>query len=95
MSKGYWVVRASISNQEEYSKYIKKASEVVESLNGRFLVRGGKQNEYENVGYERTVIVQFNSYEDAIKAYNCSDYQDALKHVKESAERLFTIVQGV
>ena len=95
MSKGYWVVRASISNQDEYSKYIKKASKVVESFNGRFLVRGGKQNEYENIGYERTVVVQFNSYEDAIKAYKCSNYQDALMHVKKSAERLFTIVKGV
>ena len=35
MSKGYWVVRANISNQDEYSKYIKKASKVVESFNGR------------------------------------------------------------
>ena len=57
MSKGYWIVRANINNQEEYLKYIKKATKVVESFNGKFLVRGGKQKEFENSGYERTVIV--------------------------------------
>ena len=46
MSKAYWVVRANIFDQEEYSKYIQKASNVVETFNGKFLVRGGKQQEY-------------------------------------------------
>ena len=94
MSKGYWIVRANINNQEEYLKYIKIATKVVESFNGKFLVRGGKQKEFENSGYERTVIVQFDSYNDALKSYNSSEYQDALKHVKQSANRLFAVVEG-
>ena len=95
MTKGYWVVRANINDQVEYSKYIKKASKVVEAFNGKFLVRGGKQKEQENFGYERTVIVQFESYDDALKSYNSSEYQDALRHVKQSSDRLFAIVEGV
>ena len=94
MSKGYWIVRANINNQEEYLKYIKIATKVVESFNGKFLVRGGKQKEFENSGYERTVIVQFDSYNDALKSYNSSEYQDALKYVRQSANRLFAVVEG-
>ena len=94
MNKGYWVVRANVNNQEEYLKYINKATKVVESFNGKFLVRGGKQKEFENSGFERTVIVQFDSYNDALKSYNCSEYQDALRHVKKSANRLFAVVEG-
>ena len=94
MRKGYWVVRANVKNQEEYMKYMKKATKVVESFNGKFLVRGGKQKEFENSGYERTVIVQFDSYNDALKSYNSSEYQDALRHVKQSANRLFAVVAG-
>ena len=94
MSKGYWIVRANINNQEEYLKYIKIATKVVESFNGKFLVRGGKQKEFENSGYERTVIVQFDSYNDALKSYNSSEYQDALSHVKQSANRIFAVVEG-
>ena len=95
MRKGYWIVRANVKNQEEYMKYMKKATKVVESFNGKFLVRGGKQKEFENFGYERTVIVQFESYDDALKSYNSSEYQDALRHVKQSSDRLFAIVEGV
>ena len=94
MNKGYWIVRANVNNQEEYLKYIKKATKVVESFNGKFLVRGGKQKEFENSGYERTVIVQFDSYNDAFKSYNSIEYQDALRHVKQSSNRLFAVVEG-
>ena len=94
MSKGYWIVRANINNQKEYLKYIKIATKVVESFNGKFLVRGGKQKEFENSGYERTVIVQFDSYNDALNSYNSTEYQNALKHVKQSANRLFAVVEG-
>ena len=95
MSKGYWVVRANIQNHDEYSKYIEKASKIVKKNCGTFLVRGGSQTEYETHGYKRTVIVEFNSYKIAMDCYNSAEYQSALKHVKGSANRLFTVVEGV
>ena len=95
MPKGYWVVRANIHNQDEYYKYVEKASEIVKKNYGTFLVRGGKQKEYEVKGYKRTVIVEFDSYQHAIDCYNSEDYQLALKHVEGSANRIFTVVEGV
>ena len=95
MPKGYWVVRANIHNQDEYSKYVVKASEIVKKNSGTFLVRGGKQKEYEIKGYKRTVIVEFDSYQHAIDCYNSEEYQSALKHVENSANRIFTVVEGV
>ena len=95
MPKGYWVVRANIHNQDEYSKYIVKASEIVKKNSGTFLVRGGKQTEYETKGYKRTVIVEFDSYKHAIDCYNSEEYQSALKHVEDSSNRIFTVVEGV
>ena len=95
MPKGYWVVRANIHNNDEYSKYIVKASEIVKKNSGTFLVRGGKQTEYETKGYKRTVIVEFDSYKHAIDCYNSEEYQSALKHVEDSSNRIFTVVEGV
>ena len=95
MPKGYWVVRANIHNQDEYSKYVVKASAIVKKNSGTFLVRGGKQTEYETKGYKRTVIVEFDSYKHAIDCYNSEEYQSALKHVEDSANRIFTVVEGV
>ena len=48
MSKGYWVVKANIEDPDEYSKYIKKATLVVNNFNGNFLIRGGEQTDKEN-----------------------------------------------
>ena len=82
MKKGYWVVRAQVNNLEEYSKYIDIATSIIEKHNGRFLIRGGKQTEFEKVGFERTVVVEFTSYDDAIECYQSDEYQSALKYVK-------------
>ena len=84
MKKGYWVVRANINNFNEYSKY-----------NGNFLVRGGNQTEFEEKGFDRTVVVEFSSYQDAIDCYNSSEYKSALKLVEISALRLVSVVEGV
>ena len=95
MSKGYWVVRANISDAEEYSKYVQVATDIIAKYNGHFLIRGGDQIEFEESGFERTVVVQFNSFEDALECYKSTDYQSALKFVKNSSKRYVSIVKGV
>ena len=95
MSKGYWVVRANISDAEEYSKYVQIATDIIAKYNGHFLIRGGDQIEFEESGFERTVVVEFNSFEDALECYKSNDYQSALKFVKNSSKRYVSIVKGV
>tara|TARA_B100000214_G_scaffold21140_1_gene14099 strand:- start:417 stop:704 length:288 start_codon:yes stop_codon:yes gene_type:complete len=95
MSKGYWVVRANISDAEEYSKYVQVATDIIAKYNGHFLIRGGDQVEFEESGFERTVVVEFNSFEDALECYKSTDYQSALKFVKNSSKRYVSIVKGV
>jgi uncharacterized protein (DUF1330 family) len=55
--KAYWVVRARITDPEEYAIYRELAGPVVAAFNGIFLSRGGPQEEVEGSGYQRTVIV--------------------------------------
>ena len=59
--KAYWVVRASISDSEEYDIDRELAVPIVASFNGVFLSRGGPQEEVEGSRYQRTVIVDCNS----------------------------------
>ena len=93
--KAYWVVRGNILNQEEYSKYIDLAGPIVHKHNGEFLVRGGQQIELEGEGFERTVLIEFNSFDEALSCYNSAEYLEALNYVKNSAKRLVTIVEGI
>ena len=94
MKKGYWVVRAKLIDNEEYSKYINLATKIIKKYGGQFIVRGGHQKEFENFCFERTVVVEFESYNDAIKCYESPDYRSALDHVKDSAVRYVSIVEG-
>jgi len=89
------VVRANISDAEEYSKYVQIATDIIAKYNGHFLIRGGDQIEFEESGFERTVVVEFNSFEDALECYKSNDYQSALKFVKNSSKRYVSIVKGV
>ena len=57
--------------------------------------RGGKQLEKEGSGYERTVIIQFNSFNEASACYTSKEYQKALEFVKSSAHRLVAITEGI
>ena len=93
--KAYLVVRGHILNPDEYSKYIQLAGPIVKKFHGTFLSRGWKQEEKEGSGYERTVLIEFNSFEEAIFCYNSDEYQEALEYVKTSAERLVVIVEGL
>ena len=93
--KAYWVVRGHILNPEEYAKYINLAGPVVKKYQGTFLSRGGRQEEKEGSGYERTVLIEFNSYEEALFCYNSDEYQEALEYVKNSADRLVVIIEGL
>ena len=95
MAKGYWVVRANRSDAEEQSKYVQVATDIIAKYNGHFLIRGGDQIEFEESGFERTVVVEFNSFEDALECYKSTDYQSALKFVKNSSKRYVSIVKGV
>jgi len=91
----YWMVRCHVTNTEIYSDYIQQAGPAIEKHGGRFLVRGGKQIEVEGDGYERTVLVEFDSLEQAKACYQSEDYQEAFQIQQRAAERLVVMVEGV
>ena len=74
MAKGYWVTfYHSVKNPAVLSEYAKLATPVVEAHGGRFLSRGTAVEAYEAGVKERSVIVEFESVEDAIAAYESED----------------------
>ena len=95
MPKGFWIVRGEVFKPKDYSQYIKLASKIINKFNGKFLVRGGTQKEFEQEGYSRTVVIEFNNYQEALDCYQSDEYQKALDIVKISAKRLVVIVEGL
>ena len=89
--KGYWIVRCIYHNQEAFELYAEAATAIVNKNGGKFLVRGGKQVNKESAKLERTVLVEFPTYQVAQSVYDGEEYQDAIKHIKDCSFRDFVI----
>ena len=93
--KGYWIVRCIYHNQEAFEFYAEAATAIVNKNGGKFLVRGGKQVNKESAKLERTVLVEFPTYQVAQSVYDGEEYQDAIKHIKDCSFRDFVISEGL
>lgn len=94
MAKGYWVVRVSVRNPDEYPAYIEAAKPAFEKYGARFLVRGGKYDEKEGTARERNVVVEFEDYETAQACYHSPEYQAAAAIRQANADADFIIIEG-
>lgn len=95
LMKGYWIVRCEYHSPAAFEEYAKVATEVVEKHQGKFLVRGGQQTNKENAKLERTVLVEFPSFEIAEAVYTGDKYQTALEYIKDCSFRDFVISEGI
>jgi uncharacterized protein (DUF1330 family) len=96
MKNGYWVVvYRSISDESAVRAYGALALPAVESFGGRFLTRSASQIQAYEAGLpQRTVLVEFDSYDRALAARESEAYQNALQALGSGAERDFRIVEG-
>ena len=91
----YWIARCHVKDSNQFTKYVKLAGPIIEAQGGKFLVRGGRQVEVEGGSFERTVLVKFGTFNEAVRCYDSNDYKKALEFVKISAERHVVIVEGL
>ena len=96
MKKGYWVVvYRAISDESAVKAYAALALPAVESFGGRFLTRSTSQVQAHEAGSpQRTVLVEFDSYDRAVAARESEAYQKALEALGSGAERDFRIVEA-
>ncbi|WER50331.1 DUF1330 domain-containing protein [Cupriavidus sp. WKF15] len=96
MAKGYWVAAyRAIHDPDRLAAYGALVGPVVSAAGGRFLVRGGEVYAFEAGLKQRTVVVEFPSFEQALAAYQSEAYQAALAVLGDGAERDARVVAGV
>lgn len=99
MPKAYVVAEIQVTNPDGYADYRKLSTAAGEQYGGRFIVRGGAREQLEgeddthNAGW-RTVIIEFDSMEQARTWYNSPEYTKA-REVRQanSVGRIF-LVEG-
>jgi len=96
MSKAYWVsVYRSVSNPDKLAAYAKLAGPAIEAGGGRMLARGLPAQVYEAGLQQRTVIIEFDSVEQAKATHDSPAYQEALAALAGGVEREIRIVEGL
>ncbi len=94
MPKGYWIVRVSVRNAENYPSYIAAAKPAFEAHGARFLVRGGPYEVKEGQARERNVVVEFPDVATARACYDSDAYQAARQIRIANADADFLIIEG-
>ena len=93
MAKGYWITcYRSVTDEAKLTNYARIAGPAIEAHGGRFLARGTPVKAYEFGLNQRLVIIEFESVQKAIEAYQSPEYQAALAMLKDSAERDVRII---
>ena len=95
MAKAYWICfYRSISDPAALAAYAKLAGPAIQASGGRFLARGGVVKTYEAGLDQRTVLIEFDTIEQALAAHETDAYKAALAALGNGAERDMRVVEG-
>ena len=84
MAKAYWVsAYRAVKDADKLAAYAKLAGPAITAGGGRFLARG------------LTVLVEFDSVEQATATHDSPEYQVALAALGDGAERDLRIIEGL
>ena len=97
MTKAYWIsAYKSISDNDALAAYAKLAGPSLTAAGGKFLARGVPAAVKESGLQQRTVLIEFESVEAALAAYNSPGYKEALVALGSNAVvRDIRIIEGV
>jgi uncharacterized protein (DUF1330 family) len=94
MKKGYWVsVYRKIRNPKALAAYAALSGPAIAAGGGRFVARGIPSQVFEDGLMERTVIIEFDSVQQAIDTYRSPAYQNAIKVLNGAVEREVRIIE--
>lgn len=94
MPKGYWFGQVDIVEPDGYFAYAKAAKIAVKKFRGRYLVQAGANTGFEGDWRARHVLIEFDSYQQALDCYNSPDYQAAKRMRLGKADAELLVVEG-
>ena len=98
MAKGYFLsIHRSESDPVKRQAYLELAIPALEAFGAKFLATasGEQVTAKENGIQQRVVLIEFESYDIALAAYDSSAYQKALQALDGGSDRDFRIVEGI
>ena len=92
----YWVARSKINDPVEYKKYSDRVPAIIQRYGGKVLARGGRFKILEGPQkFQRFVVIEFPSLEQAVACHDSAEYQEASAFRKSGAGEVeLVIVEG-
>lgn len=94
MAKAYWVARVDVNDPDAYKNYVAANAEAFKKYGARFMVRAGKFEAMEGSSRSRNVVIEFDSYEQAMACYKSPEYQKAKALREPASEGDLIVVEG-
>jgi len=97
MAKGYMIsAHRSEADSEKRAAYLDLAAPALLAAGGKFLAAGDCRVVAKENGIEqRTVLIEFESFEAAVAAYESDAYQNALDALAGGADRDVRLFEGI
>ena len=93
--KAYWIAHVEVTDPGQYSEYTSRAPAAFARYGGRLLARGGRSEALEGrVTPQRSVVIEFASYAQALACYHSPEYQEACRYREGAAHAEVIIVEG-
>ena len=92
----YWVARAKVNDAKEYKRYTDLVPGIIQKFGGNVMARGGRFTSLEEPQkFERHIVIEFPSFEDAVACHQSTEYQEARKYrLNGVGENELIIVDG-
>ncbi|HEY3178621.1 MAG TPA: DUF1330 domain-containing protein [Casimicrobiaceae bacterium] len=94
MTKGYWIVRVDITDQEQYKAYVAANAAPLRKYGARFLVRAGRFENPEGTSRSRNAVIEFPTYQAALDCWKSAEYQEAIKLRQPVSTADLVIIEG-
>ena len=96
MAKGYVIAQINVTDPAAYPEYVAKVGPIIRKFGGAFLVRGGRSESHEGTPPgDRTVVIEFPSFEKAQQWYHSADYAEAKAMRMAASTSVQTIAEGI
>jgi uncharacterized protein (DUF1330 family) len=91
---GYVIGEIEVTDAGVYDDYRKQVLATITKYGGRFLVRGSKAEVLEGAPPKRMVLLEFPSYEQALKWYRSPEYAPLITLRQKASKGRLILVEG-
>jgi uncharacterized protein (DUF1330 family) len=89
----YWLARSKVNDAEGYKRYTDLVPEILNKYGGKPLSRGGKYQVMEGPEYfNRFIVVEFPTMEDAVACFESEEYQAAAAFRRDGSGEVENVI---